>query len=124
MISPINTVSTTIPSPVNLSWSLPVPLGFDCKLPYTPVYHVSLSQSNPPGFFTDTSNTFLEVKNIPQGIWFWTVTVANAYFATETDVWTFEVSVVLGFLVQFEGLCTFTAFSCRVDLSSKWLLHP
>lgn len=124
LLSPISTVSSTIPSPVNLSWSVPVPLGFDCQLPYTPVYHVSLSQSNPPEFFTATSNTFLEVKNIPQGIWYWAVSASNSYFATaETDVWTFEVRAVLLFLVQSEGLCTFLAFSCRVDLSPKWLLH-
>ena len=102
LIGPDNTTESTVPSPVNLSWSKPVPLGLDCQDSSSlsgstpPNYRVSLSQSNPPSFFIETSNPFLELKNIQPGIWYWTVSAANAYFSTSTsEIWSFKVIFII-----------------------------
>ena len=106
LIQPYNSITSTIPSPVNLSWSIPLTLGRDChdsSAISEPFYSVYLAQSTPPSFFLQTSQTYLEVTNIPAGNWYWSVTAANAYFSTpsENEIWYFKVHLALVFTFTF-----------------------
>ena len=117
----------TIPSPVNLSWKSPAVIGNDCQSNENtgPVYRVSLSQNYPPLYFTDTGNTFLEVKNVNPGIWYWTVDAINNYYRTNSpDVWAFSVFQFSLFILNLGlGMCFFPTIPTSINFSSKWRIH-
>lgn len=93
MTYPPNDTVTTLAPPFQLSWSVPDPFPQLCEMALA--YQVSLSQEYPPQFFQSVDDAYLYIKNINEGLWFWTVTAVTPWFSSSSYIFSFQVVIFI-----------------------------
>lgn len=91
ILAPENTTNYTISTPITLRWNVS-DSGQPCDFSDI-VYRIYLSESFPPSYLMETSNTFLKIDTLNNGVWYWNVMSSNSRFSVSSDYSVFQVSI-------------------------------
>ena len=107
LTNPANYTNISISTPVVLEWTLPY-AGKSCSNANTTLdFNVFLSSSDPPDFFGQTTNSFLQLNTLSDGLWFWTISASNQRFTT-------YIPEIRSFYVPTPSFCSRNIFRCVI----------